>query len=295
MKLLKLFIIIGTFIFSPLGLASYLQENGYIALEWTSYDKSDLVKKVKSLESEVEDEVFSKYYQDLLSKNQNLPLYKRLYLSSVGKGLLSQINELMPKTVICKDSVEDCFDKALMFHREDNLLRLIYMQSEYQINMSKFVIRRNCDYCENKQIDFEKEELDAFILAMKIMPKRFHTYFIGRPITMINEEGGLYANGKWTFFIPWRNLSFIGKIGLAIHEFSHIVGTKSDLDFSKKWLKLFKESKLAGSYDGFISQYADKNFAEDFAESLTCFIISPELLKKHLPSKYEFFRDSFKF
>ncbi|WP_155897236.1 hypothetical protein [Bacteriovorax sp. BSW11_IV] len=295
MKLLKLCLIIGTFIFSPLRFASYLQDNGRIALQWSSYDEADLISKVKSLESEVEDEVFSKYYQDLLSKYKHTPFYKKLYFSTVGKGLLSQINELMPKTIVCKDSVEECFKKALMFHREDILLRLIYMQSKYQINMSKFLMRKNCDYCENKQIDFEKEELDAFILAMKIMPKRFHTYLIGRPITMINADNGLYGNGKWTFFIQWRYLNFIEKIGLAIHEFSHIVGTKSDLDFSKKWLELFRQSRVAGPYDGFISDYAYTNFAEDFAESLTCFIVSPKLLKKHLPSKYEFFKNSFKF
>ncbi|ASD62312.1 hypothetical protein [Bdellovibrio bacteriovorus] len=114
-----------------------------------------------------------------------------------------------------------------------------------------------------------------------------------------NDGGKVLANASIELFDSWSEQSSIMRQYTLYHEIAHNHSDNqfSDYDRSVTWLELsnWKESKAGGfevekkkALQGhpFVSRYGESNPFEDFAESVTAYRFSPNLLKKKSAEKY---------
>lgn len=85
-------------------------------------------------------------------------------------------------------------------------------------------------------------------------------------------------------------------LGTLTHEIGHNVHynlRRDDWESARRWTELYQQSKdlYAGEGLGFVSDYAQFNDYEDFAETYRAYIIAPETLIYFNPDKYLFMRD----
>ncbi|MCS5610956.1 MAG: hypothetical protein NZ961_11105, partial [Candidatus Poribacteria bacterium] len=163
--------------------------------------------------------------------------------------------------------------------------------------------------------DFHAEELMQIINTFEEMPEGFHKIpnlkFLLRRKT--GHDHPLYPSVPavaWTFleegYIEFVDISFTTVSleymhRLIIHEKAHFVYSSLLSDaLRNKWFDIGGWYENANDPDGwsttktteFVSAYAHKkNPNEDFAESVSYFVINPDKLRSRALAKYEFIRD----
>lgn len=85
-------------------------------------------------------------------------------------------------------------------------------------------------------------------------------------------------------------------LGTLTHEIGHNVHynlRREDWELARRWTELYQQSKdlYAREGLGFVSDYAQFNDFEDFAETYRAYILAPETLIYFNPDKYVFMRD----
>ena len=160
---------------------------------------------------------------------------------------------------------------------------------------------------------FHAEEIVQIINMLEEMPKGMHKlpelkYLLrrldGTPHPLYPDAPAVAwsANGYIEFMESAFNTSNVEHMHrLIIHEKSHFLwANQFDIQLKDDWIELGGWYEDASTTSGwattkqteFVSAYAhSKNPNEDMAESISYFIINPDLLKSRAIGKYEFVRD----
>ncbi|WP_199611741.1 hypothetical protein [Flocculibacter collagenilyticus] len=115
-------------------------------------------------------------------------------------------------------------------------------------------------------------------------PQRFYQRSYVSPKTINYRASGQYDNSPINYISIYKFNSFDEFTHILHHEIGHHVYTKLLNSFERKqWV-----TQISSKY-AYISDYAKKNAAEDFAECYAYFHLKPEQLKS-LSTKYDFIR-----
>lgn len=126
---------------------------------------------------------------------------------------------------------------------------------------------------------FRKEELESLLVGFKAFPEGFRAPKENLLLKRVRKiDDGVLANATLTFSGLWGSSPYPKRVYTVIHELGH------RLDFgasdSVEW------QKIRGMK---VSEYAEKNQWEDFAESVAAYRLQPYRLKSS-PEKYEWIR-----
>ncbi len=190
--------------------------------------------------------------------------------------------------------------------------RMIYLQARFNLNTSKLVFR-NAE-------TFGVSQLDSIINAAHLYPDRLLPISENKQTIKIRRglisnldnphDPNILANATMSFFDLWSDSSPQVRVYTVVHEIAHnlsfsqvpakmsssVLFTDSQrLDTSPSWLKLSgwvaeRAAKRNNSTVRFVSEYAQTNAAEDFAEAVTYYMLEPTKLKVIHPEKYDFIR-----
>ena len=153
---------------------------------------------------------------------------------------------------------------------------------------------------------WKKDELDISILAMAdypsgLLPLTKTKMFIHG--TRGSGNGRVLANATITVFDAWDTKSKEYQRSTIFHELAHFYAGRSDMDEGQAWMsksgwqrttKIVDGKKVTHSEAEFaytiVSEYGQKNEAEDFAESAVAYRYNPRQLKEVDPEKFEFLK-----
>jgi hypothetical protein len=189
--------------------------------------------------------------------------------------------------------------------------RMIYLQSRYDLNSSKIVFENSSN--------FRVSELDSVILGVRQFPERLLPLERSKQLTKFLRGSTLAiyganapdiaANASMTFFDGWSSEAPHHRIDAVVHEIGHNLSERvytsgvsfsvpttvyQSLDDSPQWLAISGWNKVSERYSispkKFVSEYARTNPAEDFAESVTHYLLYPQNLLNRHKEKYEFIK-----
>jgi hypothetical protein len=103
------------------------------------------------------------------------------------------------------------------------------------------------------------------------------------------------SNGTIQYYASMDMMSDSEKEQTTFHEIGHNYGLYYGVDRSKEWLLasnwIVKNGKFVNARpEEFVSEYASKDFFEDFAESFMYYRYYPHALKNKSPARYEYLR-----
>lgn len=169
---------------------------------------------------------------------------------------------------------------------------MLYLMHEYSLNTGPGAFENAGTWSE--------QELIAVLKALQLVPESLLSSFpLNKKMARVR---GLYPEGRSSvladasmqFFDSWEDASPARKQYIVFHEFAHnfadTISTRTTYfshDRGEKWLKIFGSTRA----HQFVSLYSLTNPAEDFAESLTSYRLTPNLLLKQSPEKYAYLRD----
>lgn len=164
-------------------------------------------------------------------------------------------------------------------------LRMIYIYAKFGLPTSHLLHSASDEY-QNWKV----QELDDILVALESLPPtklplkdRYILRFKdGRTLSDYKKEPGVYvnANARMDLFDHWAQQSRLSRIRTVIHELGHVVAEK--LDASEAWTSLPRTQ---------VSEYAQTNAGEDFAESFTAYRVAPNKLKRASRERYEFLKE----
>jgi len=173
-----------------------------------------------------------------------------------------------------------CMMRQLYGERES--LRMLYIAAKFGLRTSRFGMTAPDNY-QNWAIS----ELDDALVALDSLPpqllplKNHHLLRFADGYTLERYGSALViANARMDIFDIWKTRTREDRISTIIHELGHILGTGHDT--SSEW-KSMPPTRL--------SAYAQKNAAEDFAESFLAYRVAPLRLKRLHPERYNFIKD----
>jgi len=237
---------------------------------------------------------------------------KLIHVSDRGNGAAEkyQIKELekeFPGINNCRDT----FCIADKVFGEGNGAYYLYFLDKYNLNLSHVsneIMYKETTLRFKGPIKYKKAELDAVYSALRILPVQyFEDFEYGSHMKRINRnKGNTIANATISYFNLWGKQSRHEKVITVIHELGHRMSDfimKDGADFSEEWASIsnwkYNRDSVYGMYFGakrdyskrnFVSNYAKSNPAEDFAESFTSFVLTPQFLRQVAPQKYEFMK-----
>lgn len=176
-------------------------------------------------------------------------------------------------------------------------VQLLFMLGRFGFNGSHLRIK-NADL-------WKSDELDSVLLTLSDLPKHL---IPNSPITYNHQlahfkrndstqadKSQPVANAMIFVFDNWSHESTGDQRYTVFHELGHDLGDSHNLSDSPAWLKASGWTEQDLSWDLIhpewaISQYAEANPFEDFAESFAAYRYNPETLKKMAPGVYQFFK-----
>lgn len=183
-------------------------------------------------------------------------------------------------------------------------LKTLYLLSKFKLNTSYI---RYTDAA--KMYD---QELSDIIYALSYLPADMVTVSSNQKLIRYLRDPQLEANKlrpimnhTMTIFKRWDEFKTISKAKIVLHEYAHIWSQEGGIDkfSSKKWLDLSrwepaeKEDTFTSDLlpskkpnTAWVSEYAQRHPAEDFAEAVTAYRLVPEYLLQISPGKYEFIK-----
>jgi hypothetical protein len=220
------------------------------------------------------------------------------YLIQLLDTLLTQEKWSSAPQKAYSSSCKDVYCAAAEIFGSKTGIQLLYMLGRFGFNGSHLRIK-NADA-------WTGEELDNVLLALSDLPKQLTP---ASPITYNHqlahykrsesgtpEKGQPIANAMIFLFDHWNEQSEANQRYTLFHEFGHVVGDDLKLSDSKSWFHAagWKETNMEWQLphpEETISQYAEANPYEDFAESFAAYRYNPETLKALNPGVYRYFKD----
>jgi hypothetical protein len=199
----------------------------------------------------------------------------------------------------------DCVLEAVF--GEDDAIKMVYLKTKYGFNVSSLAFENSSN--------MNQVELDSVIKAIQSFPsglfpmlenKQLTKFLRGYTLTIYDTDNSrVFANSSITFFDHWSDIPESEmKEYVTTHELAHYIADQLSLNQEKAWHKLSGWSVIKGRMqeeeekkwqfsktDVFISNYAQTNPAEDFAETVSAYRYNPELLRGVSPDKYQFMKE----
>jgi hypothetical protein len=173
-------------------------------------------------------------------------------------------------------------------------LQLLFMLGRFGFNGSHLRIK-NAD-------PWQSDELDSVLLTLSDLPAHLVT---NSPLEF-NHQLAHYkrnedssdrpaANAMIFLFNGWSRATANSQRYILFHELGHDTTSNSSLDVSPAWFRVtgWKEIDLEWiltTPETAISQYAETNPSEDFAESFAAYRYNPQTLKTQSPKVYQFLK-----
>lgn len=161
-------------------------------------------------------------------------------------------------------------------------LRMLYIYAKYGLPTSPLLLRQYASYQ-----NWTGPELDDVMVGLEATPPA-KIPFKNRNLLRVrngyapNKSAGenlvVVANSSMEYFDQWAKQSSLNRIRTVIHEIGHIIAD-NNLDVSPEWRSIPLNQ---------ISEYAQTNSAEGFAESYVAYRIAPKKMKKNAPEAYAF-------
>ncbi|UXR64838.1 hypothetical protein EZJ49_01030 [Bdellovibrio bacteriovorus] len=199
-------------------------------------------------------------------------------------------------TVIC--ATEYLFGK-------DNAWKVLYLNSRFNLNVSHL----RFDHASA----WRSAELDTILNALSFVPTELSRFSENKKLVHYrrgakdprNESSAVAANSEILVYDFWNTLSEEKQIYILLHEFAHLWALRddgNDLDRSEDWLHLTGWEMIPaipdvlwqhnGQKTFWVSNYAQSNSIEDFAESVMAYLFEPQKLQRNDPAKYSFLKKS---
>ena len=197
-------------------------------------------------------------------------------------------------TVIC--AMEYLFGK-------DNAWKVLYLNSRFNLNVSHL----RFDYASA----WRSAELSTILRALSLVPTELSRFSENKKLVHYrrgakdprNDSPAVAANSEILVYDFWNTLSEEKKIYILLHEFAHLWALRedgNDLDRSDDWLRLTGWEMIPaipdvlwqhnGRKTFWVSNYAQSNSIEDFAESTMAYLFEPQKLQQNDPAKYQFLK-----
>jgi hypothetical protein len=212
------------------------------------------------------------------------------YEKATEVSLLSRLEKLPfsdgMKNIIMNICMEQDNDLLLKMHcilnkmhTKDELSYIFYFRIKYQILASPLSASPN----EFSSLELpKKEHLALFLKALNYYPEYLVTssiapsYLLFDKADTSNEKGyQKLADARFHFYPAWKNLtSDLAKIAVAVHELGHQI-------HMEKFLQKENYAYLSTLYmkNNLVSGYAQENYLEFIAETITSYILRPNYLK----------------
>jgi hypothetical protein len=224
--------------------------------------------------------------------------------TDTGAVNLQEIYEINPHCydVIC--ATEKIFGDGIG-------IRVLYLQAVHDLNASHII-----HYDADK---FTSSELDVAIEALQVIPKRLMPLERSKKFIRYKKGGAwiengvprrtVLANSNMEFYDSWAKKDKEMQKYVVIHEYAHNLAWRKTygdydarhrpvqriqyLDRTQEWFDVAGWADLdtpimpASTY---ITPYAMKSAAEDFADSVYFYIVSPSQLIKANQKKYDYIR-----
>jgi hypothetical protein len=177
-------------------------------------------------------------------------------------------------------------------------IQLLYMLGRFGFNGSHLRIK-NADL-------WRSDELDTVLLALSDLPQHLipkspiaYNHQLAhskRSESGTSKKGQLLGNAMIFLFDGWSDQSQAIQRYTVFHELGHDLGSTLELSESSSWYRVAGWKELEFDWnlshpEKTISQYAETNPYEDFAESFAAYRYNPETLKGINPGVYKFFKN----
>lgn len=253
--------------------------------------------------------VYQKRIFGLTFKNEKIHLLDLFYKlteaasNSEEADPTRQVNLIKTYPNISKCTKVTCATEILFGQKEH--LKTLYLLSKFRLNTS------HLRYIDSAQMS--DQELSDIIYAMSYIPEDMAIVSSNQKLTRYLRDPNLEANKlrpimnhTMTIFKRWDEFNTISKVKIIFHEYAHIWSQEhnQDLFSTQKWLQLSKwqatekedtftsvllepKKKTNGAW---VSEYAQRHPAEDFAEAVTAYRLVPQYLQDISPAKYAFIK-----
>lgn len=197
-------------------------------------------------------------------------------------------------TVIC--ATESLFGK-------ENAWKVLYLNSRFNLNVSHF----RFDHASA----WNPTELGTILRALSLVPTELSRFSENKKLVHYrrgakdprNDSSAVAANSEILVYDFWNTLSEEKKIYILLHEFAHLWALRedgNDMDRSEAWLQITGWEMIPsipdvlwqhnGRKTFWVSNYAQSNSIEDFAESVMAYLFEPQKLQHNDPAKYRFLK-----
>ena len=224
-------------------------------------------------------------------------------LSSYSPQLLLRVKRLLAENDVqhrvldfkkCQD--EFCVLEKVFGHDEG--IRLLGFLVKYNLNLSPFVYDKTKYHSsEHKEklksfTHFSQKDLEVIQMSLDLLPSYVLHKFKEKDFKRIKiSRHNNYGNSGIELFNLWESSNIELKVSTVLHELAHNIETdyhhwaswSDELSLSTEWGSLHEENR-------FISSYSRKSPAEDFAESFSAYILTPDILKKTSKKKYNYLK-----
>lgn len=263
--------------------------------------KSHCTRSIPFSEKEMSNWLESQARSDTRSVNANVfgieLVDESPYLIKLFEALLTNENWLSGPQKTYSSSCEKVYCAAQELFGDKVGTQLLFMLGRFGFNGSHLRIK-NADL-------WKSEELDTVLLSLSDLPKHLIS---STPVTYNHllahfkrsesaqpHGSEPIANAMIFVFDNWNRISLGSQRYAVFHELGHDTGGVLDLSDSPAWLQAagWKDTDLEWQLahpETAISQYAETNPFEDFAESFAAYRYNPETLKALNPTVYRFFK-----
>nr|BFD61859.1 hypothetical protein BdHM001_05400 [Bdellovibrio sp. HM001] len=199
-------------------------------------------------------------------------------------------------TVIC--ATEYLFGK-------ENAWKVLYLNSRFNLNVSHWRFEHASAWTAN--------ELSTILKALSLVPTELSRFTENKKLVHYrrgtrdprNESAAVAANSEILVYDFWNTLSEEKKIYILLHEFAHLWALRedgNDLDRSEPWLQITGWEMIPaipdvlwqhnGRKTFWVSNYAQSNSIEDFAESVMAYLFEPNKLQQNDPAKFHYLKQT---
>lgn len=188
-----------------------------------------------------------------------------------------------------------CSDAVCVAERifgKDAGIQILWSFLRYGHNLSRF------NSPEADPDGLSSDSLSAIVIAQMMTPPSLFKQLFANKRFYRSSKGGrtdIIANADGGVFDPIDKLNLAEQISLFIHETGHRAEPRVGSQSAYEWFlasgwQITNRSLENNSEDGWVSDYARTNHAEDFAETYSLYRMNPKKLKRLSVKRYEYMK-----
>lgn len=258
--------------------------DGFVLEQINSFDLS--VIEILTSHRDMKSPVWESSYKTEVQEDYRGVSVERFCLTpmceKLNRSRPADLGGFSPK-VPCRNAL--CASKAIFGDEQGVVLLWTYLR--YGVNLSPY----SHVYADAKGFSAEQQRAiltalsatDGFLGAGSLKNFGFFRFLRGRTLSAYVGDATI-ANAEGAVFDLIDRAGFNKQVYIFLHELGHRAAlTEGGLDQSEEWLAAVKGPEV-------ISQYAQTNAREDFAESFTLYRLDTAALKALSPARYAFLK-----